>query len=214
MEKEFKWIGFYTEFASKLLEYKHCRIALLQKIINAFADIDMKMPRLEPDGVSPQDVDPFTIFGMFNKGLTNANRSKIIRGFAKEFGIMTDIPEDFPGIPVLNNMMANFYLFEGNRKDDDIDNLWEVFDAAISLSENDTEKNRERFSKYYDQVLTQDCVRWNLTMGLYWIRPYTYINLDAKNRWFFNSIQRSDRIDTGLLDGKRDVTIQITRELG
>ena len=187
MKKEFKWISFYTKFASKLLEYKHCRIALLQKIINAFADIDMKMPRLEPDGVSPQDVDPFTIFGMFNKGLTNANRSKIIRGFAKEFGIMTDIPEEFPGIPVLNNMMANFYLFEGNRKDDDIDNLWEVFDAAISLSENDTEKNRERFSKYYDQVLTQDCVRWNLTMGLYWIRPYTYINLDAKNRWFLSN---------------------------
>ena len=186
MKKEFKWISFYTAFATKLLEYKSDRKLLLQKLKNAFTNIDMKMPRLEPDGVTPKDVDPFTIFGMFNKGLTDANRSKIIGGFAKEFGIMTDIPEEFPGIPVLNNMMANFYLFEENRKEDDIDNLWEVFDAAITLSESDTEENRKIFSKYYNQVLTQDCVRWNLTMGLYWIRPYTYINLDAKNRRFLS----------------------------
>lgn len=188
MAEQFKWISFYTKFATTLLEYKNDRKLLLQKIKKTFTDIDMKMPRLEPDGVTPKDVDPFTVFGMFNKGLTEENRTRIIQGFAKEFGITTEIPDAFPGIPVLNNMMANFYYFEGSREDDDIDNLWEVFDAAITLSENDTEKNRKMFSKYYDQVLTQYGVRWNLTMGLYWIRPYTFINLDSKNRWFLSNL--------------------------
>ena len=27
-------------------------------------------------------------------------------------------------------------------------------------------------------------IRWNITMGLYWIRPYEFINLDSRNRWF------------------------------
>ena len=27
-------------------------------------------------------------------------------------------------------------------------------------------------------------MKWNITMGLYWIRPYTFINLDSRNRWF------------------------------
>ena len=32
----------------------------------------------------------------------------------------------------------------------------------------------------------QKGVRWNLTMALYWIRPYKYINLDSRNRWYIS----------------------------
>ena len=38
-----------------------------------------------------------------------------------------------------------------------------------------------------DQVKFQFAVRWNLTMGLYWIRPYTFINLDSRNREFMSN---------------------------
>ena len=27
-------------------------------------------------------------------------------------------------------------------------------------------------------------IKWNITMGLYWVRPYTFINLDSTNRAF------------------------------
>jgi len=36
----------------------------------------------------------------------------------------------------------------------------------------------------YDVVLAQRGVKWNLTMGLFWIRPFVYLNLDSRNRWF------------------------------
>ena len=30
----------------------------------------------------------------------------------------------------------------------------------------------------------QKIIRWNITMGMYWCRPNTYINLDDRNRKF------------------------------
>lgn len=131
MAEQFKWVNFYTEFATKLLEYKSDRASLIKKLQNVYSSIGMKLPKLEKDNIIPKDIDPFTIFGLFNKGITDANRVNILGGIKKEFDILADVPDDFSGIPVLNNMMATFYAFEGDdrRKEDDIDNLWNVFDA-------------------------------------------------------------------------------------
>ena len=47
--KEFSWIGFYSEFATKLLEYRKNRTELIRKIRNVFRSIKMKLPKLESD---------------------------------------------------------------------------------------------------------------------------------------------------------------------
>jgi|BioPla2DNA2_1021312.scaffolds.fasta_scaffold31166_2 5-methylcytosine-specific restriction protein B len=184
---QFEWIDFYSEFASKLLLFKNDRKNLIEKINAAYAAIDMKVPKLE-SGDEIIDIDPFTIFGLFNKGITNANRVAIIGSFANEFEITAKVPDNFDGIPVLNNLKATFYGFKGDRKDDDIDNIWNVFEAALALADNDTEANRAEFIKWYDLVHDQLCIRWNLTMGLYWVRPYCYINLDSRNRWYITNV--------------------------
>ena len=188
MAEQFKWVGFYMEFATKLLEYKTDRGSLIEKLQKVYSDIGMKLPKLEKDNI-PKDIDPFTIFGLFNKGITDANRVSILGGIKAEFDIAAEVPNDFSGIPVLNNMMATFYAFEGDdrRKDDDIDNLWTAFETAIKLAERDSEESRAAFISAYDQVKSQFAVRWNLTMGLYWIRPYTFINLDSRNREFMSN---------------------------
>ena len=77
------------------------------------------------------------MFGLFNKGITDAKRKAIIGGLISEFSVLAEIPDDFSGIPVLNNMMATFYAFEGTRKEHDIDNLWAVFEAALALADED-----------------------------------------------------------------------------
>ncbi len=186
MTSQFKWIVFYTAFATKLLEYKKDRQTLIQKLQSTYLAIGMKLPKLEKDNI-PKDIDPFTVFGLFNKGITDTNRKAIIGGLISEFSVLAEIPDDFSGIPVLNNMMATFYAFEDTRKEHDIDNLWAVFEAALALADEDTEERRAAFSAAYDQVLTQFAVRWNITMGLYWIRPNTYLNLDSRNRWYMSN---------------------------
>ena len=185
---KFEWIDFYSEFATKLLLFKNDRKALIERINDVYTAINMQVPKLESGG-DIIDIDPFTIFGLFNKGITNSNRIAIIRSISNVFGIEAKVPNNFDGIPVLNNLKATFYAFKEDRKADDIDNIWNVFEAALRLADNDTEQNRKEFSKWYDLVHDQRCIRWNITMGLYWIRPYTYINLDSRNRWYISNVE-------------------------
>lgn len=185
---QYDWIDFYTEFATKLLPFKTDRKTLIQKIYAVYDTVGISVPKLE-SGDEIIDIDPFTIFGTFNKGITNANRIAILNGIASEFGIAATVPSNFDGIPVLNNLKATFYGFKDDRKANDIDNLWSLFEVALALADNDTEDNRQKFSEDYDKVHDQLCIRWNITMGLYWIRPYTFINLDSRNRWFIADVQ-------------------------
>ena len=185
---QYDWIDFYTEFATKLLPFKTDRKTLIQKIYAVYDTVGISVPKLE-SGDEIIDIDPFTIFGTFDKGITNANRIAILNGIASEFGIAATVPSNFDGIPVLNNLKATFYGFKDDRKANDIDNLWSLFEVALALADNDTEDNRQKFSEAYDKVHDQLCIRWNITMGLYWIRPYTFINLDSRNRWFIADVQ-------------------------
>lgn len=179
----FGWVKFYMELADKLLLYKTDRKALIEKLKTVYNIVNMRLPKLEVDNTLI-DIDPFTIFGLFNKGITNENRSAILRGFAQEFSIKADVPSSFDGIPVLNNMAATFYYFSGERQENDIDNLWQVFASALEYAEIHSDSSKKAFIEAYDIALQQKGVKWNLTMGLYWIRPYEFINLDSRNRWY------------------------------
>ena len=180
---QFEWINFYSEFATKLLEFKNNRAELIADIQSAYSAINMKLPKLERED-SIIDIDPFSVFGLFNKGITNANRTAILESFATVFNIKSKVPDNFDGIPVLNNLKATYYGFKDDRQVADIDNLWGLYESAINLAEKDDAANREIFIKWYDTVHDQLGIRWNITMGLYWIRPYEFINLDSRNRWF------------------------------
>lgn len=180
---QFEWINFYSEFATKLLEFKNNRAELIADIQSAYSAINMKLPKLERED-SIIDIDPFTVFGLFNKGITNANRIAILESFATVFKIKSKVPNNFDGIPVLNNLKATYYGFKDDRQAADIDNLWGLYESAINLAEKDDAANREIFTKWYDTVHDQLGIRWNITMGLYWIRPYEFINLDSINRGF------------------------------
>lgn len=191
------WIEFYTEFAEKLLAYMKDRQTLIEKIKAVYTAIDMRLPKLEEDN-NIIDIDPFTIFGLFNKGITNTNRITILHGIAKEFSVNAPVPESFNGIPVLNNQKATYYSFIGDRQNDDIENLWRVFASALEYAKTHSKNSKAALIKAYDAALLQKGIKWNLTMGLYWICPYEYINLDSRNRWFICKPENmpSDFIDS------------------
>lgn len=175
----FAWTDFYAEFATSLLDYANNRADLIEKVKQIYANAKMKLPTLEKEN-NIVDIDPFTIFGLFNKGITDSNRIAILNQIKSLFDISADVPNNFDGIPVLNNMSATFYYFSDTRGEKDIDNLWLLFKAAISYA--DRQDNEQDFKNAFDLVVSQKGVSWNITMGLYWIRPETYLNLDARNR--------------------------------
>jgi 5-methylcytosine-specific restriction protein B len=178
---QFSWTTFYREFADKLLEYKNNRTDLLKYIKESFDELGMKNPFMEKAGPM-EDICPFTVYGSFNKGLTNQNRTNIMNAIGKKIGLQYEAPTEFDGIPLVNNMLAWFFGYREDRGEKDIDNLWEIFETAINYADTPTEIGKEKFIEYFDKVKNQLGIKWNITMGLFWIRPYAYLNLDERNR--------------------------------
>ena len=182
---QYEWVDFYKEFAGKLLTYKNNRRKLISKIKSIYADTGINMPTLERDNAIV-DIDPFTVFGLFNKSSMKAeNRIKILSGIAEKFDLKTKVPTSFDSIPVLNNQNATFYYFVGDRGDEDIDELWELFESALKYAGNPTGKNRTVLSKYFDLAINKKGNgNSKITMGLYWIAPDSFLNLDSRNEWY------------------------------
>ena len=194
--KKFVWTDFYSEFATSLLKYAPDRTKLIEMIKEIYTNAKMKLPTLERDN-NIVDIDPFTIFALFNKGITNENRYAILTQVKDLFKISADVPNDFDGIPVANNLSATFYHFNGDREENDIENLWNLFRYAIIYADQQT--NEAEFINAFNKVVSQKGVSWNITMGLYWIRPYTFINLDARNRKLLENNQSRFKPDIDIM---------------
>lgn len=180
----YSWVKFYSELADALLKYKNNRSELMVLLKEIFNNANINFPFKEKGTDVYEDICPFTIFGSFNKKLTVENRKTMLREFAKSFNISADVPNKFDGIPVLMNLSAWFFAYKNNRGIKDIDNLWNLFECALAYADDPSDSTRTNFIEIYDVVLNQKMIKWNITMGLYWVRPYTFINLDSTNRNF------------------------------
>ena len=180
----FEWIKFYKEFALNLLEYRDKRNQLVEKVRAIYTLTGMNMPTLEREN-NLVDIDPFTVFGLFNKKLTDDKRIAILKAISKLFSIETDVPKSFDSLPVLNPQNATFYYFIGQRDDKDIDDLWGLFASALDYAQNPTVEHRATVSHYFDLVINKKGNgNSKITMGLYWISPDSFLNLDSRNEWY------------------------------
>ena len=175
----FTWIPFYKEFAKKLLQFRSNRKPLVDWI---YANLDssyIKHLKDAPDGRRVPDVDPFTVMAIFNRGITNDKRIDICTSFKDYLTITAPIPQDFNGIPVMNTQRSNFMAFESDREDGDIDRLWNVFeDAALDKD----------IKASYNALSHQYLIKFNITIGLFWIRPDKYLPLDGNSQDLLNSL--------------------------
>ena len=196
MVNQFDWVDFYKEFAGILRSYRDKRPELIEKIKKIFEITGINLPTLERDN-QIVDIDPFTVFGLFNKKLTDANRLAILKAIASLFNVTTAVPTAFDSIPVLNPQNATFYYFVGDRGENDINELWELFETALDYAANPTSENRTVLSKYFDLAIRKKGNgNSKITMGLYWIAPNSFLNLDQRNTWY---IYESGKIPSDLV---------------
>lgn len=182
---QFDWVNFYKEFANTLLQYKNNREFLVEKVEKIYELTGIYMPTLERNR-KLVDIDPFTIFGLFNKSsMTVDNRNKIISTVANLFDIKAPIPTSFDGIPLLMNQNATYYCFIDERDEDDIDILWDLYESALLYANDSSSENALILAQYFDLAINK---KWNgnskITMGLYWIAPTHFLNLDQRNTWY------------------------------
>lgn len=195
--KNFDWIKFYTEFAIKLIPFDKDRILLLIKLKKVLDEAKVNFPIMENDHTELRDICPFTVFSIFNRGITNENRRKICAGLKSEFQIEAPVPESFDGIPVLDNRKSWFFAYKDKRRVDDIDNLWNLFARAIEYDDN--HKRKGDFIEAFNRVILQSGIKWNITMGLYWIAPFSFLNLDSVNQNFI--VNNSEIVNNIEVDG-------------
>ena len=187
-KQRFKWTKFYEAVADNLLKFKDDRSALIAGIHDLAGRVEglSNLQDQFADGTSGplKDICPFTTMGIFNRGITDANRKTIAEELAKLLQVEEPVPESFEGIPVLNNQRSWFFGFDNKRGPNDIDKLWEIFAEAIRFAESEGDEARSGFIKAYDTATQQFGVGWNLTMGLYWIRPWNYLTLDSQSQLY------------------------------
>ncbi len=188
-KKRFGWTTFYEAVADKLLPFRNDRAALVKGI----RDISERVEGLGhltednyADGTTGfvKDICPFTTMGLFNRGIKDSNRKIIATELAKFLGVSIPVPETFEGIPLLNNLKSWYFPFENKRAPEHIDTLWEVFAAGLAFAESDEDEARAAFAKAFDNANGRRGVAWNLTFGLYWARPWSFLSLDHNSQVF------------------------------
>lgn len=165
------WIPFYQEFAQKLLPYKNNRkdlLAIVYSLDSKFTDYIHN-----DDGSKVGDIDPFSVFAIFNRGLSVANRIKVISYFKDCFNIEAPVPEDFSGIPILNNQQSTLYWRE--TASEQIPILWDLFEAALTDDES-------TLAEKFDKIMEYKGIKWNMSIVLFWARPQKFIPLDSVTR--------------------------------
>ena len=170
---KYTWIPFYIEFGQKLLKYRNDRKPLVNWIYENIDGDLIKHFKDAPDGRRVPDTDPFTVMAIINRGIAYNKKFELCKQFKTFLNISAPVPQDFSGVPEMNNMLSNFMAFEENREEGDIERLWALFECAV------LDKDIE---EAYNALKNQYLIKYNITMGLFWIRPDKYLALDGNNK--------------------------------
>ena len=205
-ERKYTWIPFYEELADKLLEYKEDRKSLIEKVKRAHQEVNVKFPKVESDNNNIPDMDPFTVFALFNRGSQSvSSRQKICEGYRHEFEIQSSIPSDFDGVPMYFYNQYCFYRYvnDPKRTDDSFELLWNLFEKAIDYSRD--KSTSADFEAAYAKVMEISLIgQPKITMGLFHARPNVFVSLD-KNSIAFIESELGKKV--GLLSGGDYLTL-------
>lgn len=85
---------------------------------------------------------------------------------------------------MLNNQLSCFFSNSENQQKE-INDLWDFYVVALNFS-NANESYQEQFKHQFDNVIAQPCCSWQLTNGLFWIRPNAYAVLDKISKIYLS----------------------------
>ena len=194
---QFTWIPIYQELAKELSKWENRQEQLISFLEELRTEGYVITPLQDKDAEGARfllrEIDPFTFFGVFNRRIGYDQRIAILGRIKQHFQLQSDLPEDFNGVPILNNMRSCFFSNQTSRDAHDIERLWRVFQLALGVS---PLENKE-FLEAFDAALKVKQTNVNLTIGLFWIRPDTFLSLDQSTREYLGI-----RLPTGGLTAK------------
>ena len=170
----FTWIPFYKELAEKLLEDELIEFIFSEEGLKEFSGYLYLKSKTQ----HIKDIDPFTLYGIFNRRITDENRKKILEKIKTFFKIKETVPTDFWGIPILiYTRLKYFSLFDNWVEDERLiqicDNLWNIFEKVVI--------NNISQEEIVNLVKTSGIGFAMATMPLFWINPDKYMPMDKNS---------------------------------
>lgn len=183
MDSKFTWVPLYEELAQALLRYKEDRTELVEWIYGDLGKVTRSDGQSlvaylkQKDGSRIIDIDPFSVVAIFNRNISWDNRTELLKHFKNNFGLISEFPTDFNGIPTVDARRSFFFSWKSDNSKV-IHDLWQLFEKVISNHD---------ISEAFDQVLENGMPKYSLTMCLFWICPEKYLALDSRNRSYLES---------------------------
>lgn len=175
----FTWIPIHREAIHRILDCRQNQTELLA-ILGEMEQQGLKVISLQDEGAEGQtiplaEIDPFTFLASFNRGVTDKNRRENWSFLKTRWGLKAPVPDDFSGIPTLNNMRSWLFPYGKEREKDHVAHLWQVAalaaDGGIEMLDEDS----------FNRCLKLKMVGiGSLTIGLFWINPEKYLPADHK----------------------------------
>jgi 5-methylcytosine-specific restriction enzyme B len=182
----FSWQPIYREIADRVFQMESQQGELL-RLIADIAGRNLPVGSLKDrlqDGteVPLGEIDPFTFFATFNRGQSDTSRKAILTVIKDAWNLRSPLPEDFHGIPVVNAMASWYFGYSSIRNADDVPALWRLAREVMSKSPDELDPGLiDRCTAIHSVGLPK------ITMGMFWLRPDTYIAVDQKNIWLFSA---------------------------
>ena len=214
-DSRFHGLEFYRALADRLLDFRDDRTPLV-KGIHELATSEPLLSYLQKDrfadgtGGPLTDICPFTVTGMFNRGIKADNRRKIAAALAEMLGVEVPVPEAFRGIPVLDNRNSWFFGTTRDRGEGDIGALWRCFEAAVRFADSGLPENRAEFAQAYRTAANLGGIAGKLTIGFFWARPWNFVSLDRR-AWKY--IEGRLDLDVPREPGKPDAYLELLDSL-
>lgn len=180
--RTFGWTGFYESFADQLFLWNDRRKELFQTMRD-FASTHELLHYLhfenrEMWAERNNDIDPFTVMGVFNRGISAEHRHDLGLELAALIGLKNqEPPKDFHGIPHLDPRKS---MYEGDRE------MWSLMAAA--LAGNRQEAPSKEFAQAWDKAIhVSGNALATLSMGLFWARPRRFMAVDKLSAPFIEA---------------------------
>ena len=182
----FTWIPIHEETAKRLLDFKDRNHELVDILARMHA-AGLKATPINDQGKDGErfplkEIEPFTFLANFNRGTKHANRQAMWQVLKDEWGLISEVPQDFDGLPCANKQNSWMMPYAKDRSPEHVPLLWEFY-AHIMAAEPET----------LDTDLMQRCLNLPgvglafLTMGMFWACPKKWIATDRKNLGFAES---------------------------
>ena len=107
-----------------------------------------------------------------NRHISQEKKAEVAKAFKIFFKVDEPSPTDFRGVSPLNNENSMFFGFKDGKTKEDINNLWTLFLGIFG-------QNNEVADLFNEMTRHQYGIKFNLTMGMYWVCPTKYFPLDG-----------------------------------